>query len=306
MRRCRRPAGPVVARGRPGRDPLQHAIGQPLDTREAGANTRFRFHLRLGGSEHIKDLTTQLPRGLIPNDACATCPLATFLADACPPATRTGSTTVSVAALGLLPMDVPGRIYNLSVPGEALPGSGIVLDAPRGKVFQRGRTEISQGRPQVVINDFPQTVTLLGSRFRSGSTRSTSSWWRPSSGTRSPATPRPPGSWSPATRTQGPPARRRTPSPQAAAGRRFPSATASGQRRRGPGGATFSTAPRGGTWSWAGEATTFSASALATTCYAAAAAGTGCSAGRAGTGSSAVPASTSSDRSVRVGGRASL
>jgi RTX calcium-binding nonapeptide repeat (4 copies) len=142
--------------------PLQNAIGQPLDTREAGANTRFRFHLRLGGSEHIKDLTTQLPRGLIPNDAYPTCPLATFMADACPSATRTGRTTISVAALGLLPMDVPGRIYNLSVPGEALPGFGIVLDAPTGKAFQRGRTEISGGRLQVVINDFPQTVTLLG------------------------------------------------------------------------------------------------------------------------------------------------
>jgi RTX calcium-binding nonapeptide repeat (4 copies) len=69
------------------------------------------------------------------------------MADACLSATRTGRTTVSVAAPGLLPMDVPGRIYNLSVPGEALPGSGIVLDAPTGKVFQRGRTEISQGPP---------------------------------------------------------------------------------------------------------------------------------------------------------------
>jgi hypothetical protein len=127
---------PACCRPRAPRPRSPPAWDRPTARYEGGRREHtLSLHLRLGGSEHIKDLTTQLPRGLIPNDACATCPLATFLADACRPATRTGSTTVSVAALGLLPMDVPGRIYNLSVPGEALPGSGIVLDAPTGKVF---------------------------------------------------------------------------------------------------------------------------------------------------------------------------
>jgi hypothetical protein len=140
--------------------PVQNPIGKPLDTTRAGASTRFRLRFQLGGSEHIKDLTTRLPRGLIPNENYPTCPVATFMADACPPTTRNGSTTVSVSVLGLLPMQVPGRIYNLRVPGEALPAPGIILDAATGKVFQRGRTEIVGDRLQTVITNFPQDVTL--------------------------------------------------------------------------------------------------------------------------------------------------
>jgi hypothetical protein len=169
------------------------------------------------------------------------------MADACLSATRTGRTTVSVAAPGLLPMDVPGRIYNLSVPGEALPGSGIVLDAPTGKVFQRGRTEISQGRLQVGINDFPQTVTLLGApvpiRINSIDIELVAAFIR-NPVTCDPTTTRFPGT---SYEDPGTTSTAQETSPQPAAGRRFPSATASGRRRRGPGGATFSTAPRGGT-----------------------------------------------------------
>jgi RTX calcium-binding nonapeptide repeat (4 copies) len=139
--------------------PVQNPIGKPLDTTQAGASTRFRLRFQLGGSEHIKDLTTRLPRGLIPNENYPTCPLATFMADGCPSSTRNGSTTVSVSVLGL-PMQVPGRIYNLRVPGEALPAPGIVLDAATGKVFQRGRTEIVGDRLQTVITNFPREVTI--------------------------------------------------------------------------------------------------------------------------------------------------
>lgn len=151
----------VCAVGAQGAIPLADPIAKPLDTTRSGANTRFRFHIGFGGSEHIKDFTTQLPQGLIPNDAYPTCALATFMGDACAAATQTGATTVSLTALGLLPMTVHGRIYNLSVPGESLPGQGIVLDAPTGKVFQRGRTQIGAGGLETVITDFPQAATLI-------------------------------------------------------------------------------------------------------------------------------------------------
>ena len=54
--------------------PLNGAKGEPLDTTEANANTRFHIHLDLGGSEHIKDLTQTLPFGMAPRPHAAHLP----------------------------------------------------------------------------------------------------------------------------------------------------------------------------------------------------------------------------------------
>jgi hypothetical protein len=149
--------------------PLNGAKGEPLDTKEANANSRFHIHVDLGGSEHIKDLTQTLPLGMVPNLAAPTCPPSTFKpADACPANTRIGSTTVVATVGPALPIPVTqqtitGRIYFLGPDAtDPLPGLGIVLDASTGKSFQRGKAEITPQGVATTIRDFPQTTEVMG------------------------------------------------------------------------------------------------------------------------------------------------
>jgi hypothetical protein len=144
--------------------PLSGVKGEPLDTAAAGAQSRYHFHLELGGSEHIKDLTQRMPVGIGPNLAQPTCPPGTFApGDGCPAGTQVGTTTV-VATLGGLPLPqtVSGRIYFLDpMPDEFLPGLGIVLEPPTGpKVFQHGRTTFDDERLVTTIKGFPQTTNI--------------------------------------------------------------------------------------------------------------------------------------------------
>ncbi len=147
--------------------PLQNPKGQPVDssqggTTQAGAATRFNIHIEFGGSEHIKDLTQQLPKGISPDAFAPTCPVETFLADGCPANTQIGITTVTLTIMGAVGgEEVSGRVYYTApTPEDVYPGLGIVLDAPTGKTYQRGKTQVN---PQLnvletIIRDFPQTT----------------------------------------------------------------------------------------------------------------------------------------------------
>lgn len=141
--------------------PLQNPVARPLDTTQATAPSRFRLHVDLGGAEHIKDMTTQLPLGISPYLFQPTCSVDAFTADNCPTNSRIGSTTVNLTVMSLLQQNVDGRIYYLSpTPQDAFPGLGIILDPdpPAPKAFQRGRTRISPetGGLETVINNFPR------------------------------------------------------------------------------------------------------------------------------------------------------
>lgn len=140
--------------------PLQNPKGDPLDTTQANAATRFNFHIEFGGSEHIKDLTQQLPAGIRADPFHPTCPPATWMADRCPESSQVGTSAVDVRVLGLLPQTVRGRIYYLDPEGGGLPGLGIVLDSPTGKQFQRGETRINNelGVVESTIRNFPQSA----------------------------------------------------------------------------------------------------------------------------------------------------
>ncbi len=149
--------------------PLGGAKGEPLDTTEINANTRFHIHIDLGGSEHIKDLSQTLPLGMVPNLAGPTCPPTSFQpADVCPANTLIGTTTVLATVGPSLPLPVTqqtitGRIYFLGPDSsDPLPGLGIVLDASTGKVFQRGKAEITPQGVKTTIKDFPQTTEVMG------------------------------------------------------------------------------------------------------------------------------------------------
>ena len=140
---------------------LPIAVAKPIDTLQAGAHSRFHMHVDMGGAEHIKDMTTQLPLGIQPDAYAPLCANAAFNSDSCPANTRIGSTTVNLSVGGLVPQDISGRIYYTEpAPGDSLPGLGIWLDPPppAPKASQRGKTQISAetGGLETVIKDFPK------------------------------------------------------------------------------------------------------------------------------------------------------
>ena len=141
--------------------PLQNVVAKPVDTTEHGAKSAFHMHIGLGGAEHIKDLTQQLPLGIQPNATAPLCPSAAFDSDSCPANTKIGTTAVNVTIMSLLTQDISGRVYYLEpAPGDAFPGLGIWLDSPppAPKSSQRGKTQISPetGGLETVIKNFPQ------------------------------------------------------------------------------------------------------------------------------------------------------
>ena len=149
--------------------PIENPKGQPVPpeqggTTQAAAPTAFNFHFELGGTEHIKDLVQQLPRGLAPNPLQLACPVATWMADECPENTQVGTSAVEISFAGAAedPNPVEGRIYFLEADPGPLPGFGIILDAPTGKQFQRAETRINDelGVLESVIRDFPQSAPV--------------------------------------------------------------------------------------------------------------------------------------------------
>ena len=139
--------------------PLPNPKARPLDTTQAGASTRFETKVVLGGSEHIKDFTTQLPYGFATNNNTPVCSTAQFDADTCPDGSQIATTSVNLTVMGLLPSDVSGRVYFIDpAPGGALPRLGIILDAPTGKQRQIGEASIDPqtGTLKNTIRDFPR------------------------------------------------------------------------------------------------------------------------------------------------------
>jgi hypothetical protein len=143
--------------------PVLNVSAEPTNTKERIKPARFAIHFELGGSEHIKDLTQRLPKGLEVNALFPTCPKATFLADGCPANTQAGTTTVNATVLGFLPQDITGRIFFLP-PDPAFPALGIVLDAPAPfkKAHQIAEISVNQelGVAESVIRNFPQEAEL--------------------------------------------------------------------------------------------------------------------------------------------------
>ena len=148
--------------------PLSGTVAKPLDTTQAGAQTRFRFHVNLGGSDHIKNFTTRLPLGLAFNTETPQCNQAQFNnePETCPPPTRVGTTTVNLSAAGL-PQTADGKIYFLEPAGAGgLPRLGIVLrpggGAPPARQIGEARVHPQTGAFETVIENFP---TKAGTTF---------------------------------------------------------------------------------------------------------------------------------------------
>jgi hypothetical protein len=94
---------------------------QPSST-QAGSHPNFTMAMRFGPGDTPKAMTIQLPAGLVGNpNAVEKCPVETFQAGGCSPASAVGSTTVYVSAEAL-----PGTGGTL--PGLPAPGGGNPLD----------------------------------------------------------------------------------------------------------------------------------------------------------------------------------
>jgi Ca2+-binding RTX toxin-like protein len=141
---------------------IQKPKAEPLDGTVSNSPTRFHTHVEFGGTEHIKDFTTQTPRGLGANTENPTCTLVQFNTGNgnCPANTQIGTTTVNLSLLNVPPVtqNVSGKIYFLEPdPGKALPGLGIILNTPNGVQRQRGEATIdaATGTLKNTIRNFP-------------------------------------------------------------------------------------------------------------------------------------------------------
>jgi hypothetical protein len=97
---------------------------------QAGANSDFTVHFDVGEPAHdIKGFVMHLPAGEV-GAATATplCTQAQFAAKACPATTQVGTTTThALTVIGLVPVTIPGTLYNLQPTGGEPARLGIRL-----------------------------------------------------------------------------------------------------------------------------------------------------------------------------------
>jgi hypothetical protein len=146
-----------------------HALGiasftaQPGST-QAGANTDFDIAMSFSNqADDVKDLTIGLPPGLVGNPTVAEiCPVANLNADTCPAASLVGDVNTNASPLGLLPIDIPGNLYNIPANTGEPARFGIVLRPAGGLlekvVMQSGAVlRPSDFGLNTVIEDIPNT-----------------------------------------------------------------------------------------------------------------------------------------------------
>jgi hypothetical protein len=142
---------------------------------QAGAHSNFTLLLNIGGSDDIKDLTTELPPGLVgnpqsggPNGFCS--PIA-LNGGTCPDASIIGTASSMVQALGVpLPLTASGNVYNMIPQGSDPATLGIRLTSP-GNLTQpviligHASARSSDFGLNTTINNIPNSasVPVLGS-----------------------------------------------------------------------------------------------------------------------------------------------
>ncbi|HET6507245.1 MAG TPA: hypothetical protein VFG42_10680 [Baekduia sp.] len=143
----------------------------------AGAHSNFTLSVSFtNASDDLKDVTVNLPTGLLGNPrAVPQCTETQLNADACPPASEVGSTTVMAQALGI-PLNVPstGTVYNVVPPSNRPARLGIVV-RPVGGVLGKivlpvdidVRDDSDYGLVNVIknipnkLNGIPLTITSM-------------------------------------------------------------------------------------------------------------------------------------------------
>lgn len=140
-------------------------VATPVNT-DAGAHSQFHVHLDVTSpADGLRDLNIGLPAGLSGNpQSVPKCTATQFSADNCPPASQVGTTVNNITAMGSLPLDVAGGVYNL-VPQAGEPARlGIILRPSAGdKIYSQVKINL---RPDfgldTVLTDLPQQASIGG------------------------------------------------------------------------------------------------------------------------------------------------
>ncbi|MCW2985088.1 MAG: hypothetical protein JWR63_2658, partial [Conexibacter sp.] len=144
---------------------LTGASAAPSDTR-AGAHSDFSLQFSVtNASDNLRDLTVDLPTGLLGNPLATTrCAEADLNRDACPADSAVGTTTTTAAIGGLLPLPISGTVYNVQPPANEPARLGIVLRPPGnfllGNVYIIAKVRVRDDDDyglQTIINDLPRS-----------------------------------------------------------------------------------------------------------------------------------------------------
>ncbi len=138
---------------------------------DAGANSDFNLSISFTGlnnTESVRDLTVHLPPGLV-GDPTSTplCTEAQLTADACPDASKIGTTTTS-AVLIAVPIEIPGEVFNVQPRAGEPARLGIVLTPPVGaKVILQSPAALRPGDfgLDTILEDIPNTADGLPLRI---------------------------------------------------------------------------------------------------------------------------------------------
>jgi hypothetical protein len=149
---------------------LSGLVAEPPVDKDAGAHADFHIHLDLtSASDDIHDIRISLPPGQIGNPlATPQCTLAQFNGSgSCPANTQVGTVVTQVTALGLLPLAVNGKLFNL-VPNPGEPARFGVFLSPTGGLLPLGDIRLQSSvelRPDfgldTVIDSIPNTASGL-------------------------------------------------------------------------------------------------------------------------------------------------
>ncbi|HEY4097246.1 MAG TPA: hypothetical protein VGM33_17115 [Baekduia sp.] len=153
------------------------SVSLTSDDYTAGAHSNFTLNVAFSNaSDDLKDVTVNLPTGLLGNPrAVPQCTEAQLAADACPAASEVGTTTVMAQAAGI-PLNVPstGTVYNVVPPADRPARLGIVV-RPVGGVLGKivldvdidVRDDSDYGLINVIknipnkLNGIPLTITSM-------------------------------------------------------------------------------------------------------------------------------------------------
>jgi hypothetical protein len=141
------------------------------NSRQAGAHQDLTITFSTPGGDHIRNVTTELPPGLVgnpqgngPNGFCAP---TQFNADACPAISKIGSASsdVVVTVANPLPLDVPmsvnGDVYNMIPQGSDPATLGIILRATSVPPILSSDPVKLIGHASARSSDFGLNTTIL-------------------------------------------------------------------------------------------------------------------------------------------------